>query len=30
MYLTNAVVDGLIGIVAILCLAALRRRAAKR
>jgi hypothetical protein len=30
MYLTNGVVDGLIGVVAILCLAALRRRAALR
>jgi len=30
MYLTNAVVDGLIGIVAILCLAAVRRRTAAR
>jgi hypothetical protein len=28
MYLTNAIVDGLIGVVAILCLVALRRRAA--
>ena len=30
MYLTNAVVDGLIGIVVIFCLAALRRRTGKR
>ena len=30
MYLTNAVVDGLIGVVAILCVVALRRRAAAR